>query len=197
MHTSSKVLVLALCLSIYCWLSGSTALRERPRNLARTIPAGASVPVYGFYSDARHPALVTVEGIGCSADITRDCWGPDGKADPPSGPQRSKTLMQVDRRGNDILHATRGAYRALVACLYPNCNDTILSQRMVVGSRFISCGSHKVFFWSNSLRDIGRPYPSGNFASARGEFRFNYTPSDPEAVQLCASHPHAWFIPLS
>src|SRR5207247_2658194 len=124
MHTSSKVLVLAFCLSIYCWLSGSTALRERPRNLARTIPAGASVPVYGFYSDARHPALVTVEGIGCSADITRDCWGPDGKADPPSGPQRSRTLIQVDRQGKEMLHATRSGTTPLVALPHTRCNAT-------------------------------------------------------------------------
>jgi hypothetical protein len=199
MHTQSKILVVLVlvCILGYSWLSRGSRPPARSLNPTQTIPAGASVPVYGFYNDGERPALVTVKGKACSARVTGDCWGPDGKPGSPNGTQGSASLMRVDRHGAEIPFATPGRYRALVACLQPNCSDAIRSQRMAVGSEFIVCGSYRVYFWSNALREIGRPYPAGNFALATGEFRFAYTPGDPQAVQRCAANPHAWFIPLS
>ena len=197
MHTQSKILGFAIlvCVLSYGWLTSGSLPPARSLNRTQTIPAGAAVPVYGFYNDGQHPALVTVEGKACSAVVVGDCWGPDGKSGLPHGINGSGLLMQVDRHGAEIPFATPGQYRALVACLQPNCSDAIRSQRVAVGSGFIACGSHKVYFWSNPLREIGRPYPAGDFAT--GEFRFTYTPGDPEAVARCAANRHAWFIPLS
>jgi len=199
MQTQPKILIflILVCIAGYGWLSRGSRPPARSLNPTQTIPGGASVPVYGFYNDGKRPSLVTVEGKVCSPGMVGDCWGPDGKPASPGGIQGSAPLMQVDRHGVEIPFASPGRYRAVVACLQPNCSDVIRSQRVTVGSRFIACGSHKVYFWSNALREIGRPYPVGNFAWATGEFRFAYAPGDPQAVRRCAANRHAWFIPLS
>ena len=199
MHAQSKILVLLflVCIAGYGWLSRGSRPPARALNPTQTVPAGASVPVYGFYNDAKRPARVTIEGKACSSVVTGDCWGADGMSASPDGSKGAAPLMQVNRRGAGIPFAAPGRYRALVACLQPDCSEAIRSQRVVVGSVFIVCGSHRVYFWSNALREIGRPYPAGDFAAATGEFRFAYVPGDPQAVQRCAADPHAWFIPLS
>lgn len=200
MHNHSRILVLAIvvCLIGYWLLSSPSRPPRRPLNLAQTIPAGAAVPVYGFYNHGERPALVTVEGTACSPGIVDDCWGPDGKFQTPPGIRGSKLLMQVDRHGGGIPFVRRpGRYRGLVACLRPNCSDAIRSQRVAVGSKFIVCGSHNVYFWSNALREVGRAYPAGDFSSATGDFRFTYSPGHPQAVQSCAADGHSWFIPVS
>ena len=199
MHMS-KIFVLGVlaCILGYGWLSWDSRPPTHSRNPTQTIPAGASVPIYGFYNEGQHPALVNVEGRACSAEVWGDCWGPDGKSELPDRVQGSALLMQVDKRGGEIPFVRRpGRYREVVACLQPNCSEVIRSQRVAVGSKFIACGSHRVYFWANALREIGRAYPAGDFAAATGEFRFRYTPGDHQAVQACAADRHAWFIPLS
>jgi hypothetical protein len=192
------LIVVVMCFAMYHWLNSSA---DRPKGLpneAQTIPAGAAVPVFGFYDDS--PTLVTVEGKGCRTRVTSDCWGPEGLPDVPSELQPSKTLMQVNQNGEDVPYEKAGRYRAIVACTNSDCRGVIHSQRVVVGRRFVSClcegHPHSVFLWSNALRNTKQPFPSGDFSAAIGEFHFTYIPGDSEAVRLCASNPHAWFIPI-
>ena len=191
------VILMAICFALYRQLDSGISRPAGLRNDTRAISANALSPVFGFY--AERPTLVTIEGRACGTRIANDCWGPEGKPAVPEELQPAKTLMQVNWQGEGIPYSPQGAYRAVVACTNPDCNDLIQSQRVAVGRRFISCSGahpHSVYFWSNAIRDSGKYAPAGDFSAAQGKFHFTLVPDDPEAVQVCASHWHSWFVPL-
>jgi hypothetical protein len=196
MRAGTRALALtAICGALWAWLNSGWSHRP-PANTTRRIRADATSPVFGFY--AERPTLVTIEGRACSIRFPDKCWGPEGRVG--SHPQfgLGKTLMQVNWHGGEISYASRGAYRAVVACTNVDCRDFIQSQRVAVGRRFISCSGahpHNVYFWSNAIREPGQFAPAGDFADARGEFSFSIYPDDAEALEVCASHWHSWFVP--
>jgi hypothetical protein len=194
-RTNVSVLIAMLAV-LWAWLNTGWSAHPAVANAARRIPADSTKPVFGFYAD--RPTLVTIEGRACSTRRPDECWDADGIPEIPPLLRPAKTLMQVSWNGGDIPYARQGAYREVVACTNADCRDFIASQRVAVGRRFISCSGahpHSVYFWSNAIRERGAFAPAGDFSAASGEFHFAIYPDHPEAVEVCASNWHSWFVP--